>query len=289
MSAILCFGEVLFDGLPNGPTVGGAPLNVALHLHQWGVKTHIASAIGKDEWGKKLMRFLNQREFSHRGITESDHWPTGWVDVSLDAQGSPSYTICEPAAWDAIPYVDGLAKSSSMLVFGSLAMRHAISRKSLVKYTAAISHRVMDINLRPPFVDWPLIEGFMNNVEVLKLNREELHNWLGYRGIRVDVSENKDLHVFAQHFDRARQIIVTDGANGAFLIAEGVLRYQPIPRMDVADTVGCGDALLAGFLFGQTQGWDLDQSLEWAVRAGSAVAMHEGGTPKVSIETIQNI
>ena len=286
MKQVLCFGEVLFDGLPSGPVVGGAPLNVALHLHQWGVPVKMASSIGADAPGEMLLQFLSSRNFPIDGLVIDEARPTGWVDVAVDAQGQPSYTICAPSAWDAIPFDPKLAASSSVVVFGSLAMRHAKSRESVSRYFEEISYRIFDINLRPPFVEWTIIESFMQNVEVLKLNRNELGEYLMHKGLESVQSDNQDLYQFAKLFPKVQHILITDGEHGAYAFSDHTLWHHPIKPCDIVDTVGCGDAFLAGFLWGQAQNCHIEKALRYATAAASAVAASNGATPKVSIEQL---
>ncbi|MGB4561189.1 MAG: PfkB family carbohydrate kinase [Schleiferiaceae bacterium] len=287
MIQFLCFGEVLFDGLPTGPEPGGAPLNVALHLHQWGYRTHVASAVGQDAHASAMRSFLAERDFPIMGIADHAQWPTGWVDVTLDEKGSPSYEICAPAAWDGIPFQAGLAAASEVLVFGSLALRNASSRAALEQYIRAIPRRVLDINLRAPFVDWTVIEPLMKRVEDIKLNRDELHEWLAFKGLEASVEGAEDLNCFAEHLSQAEHIIVTDGAKGAYLLAAGKVWHQPIFSVEVVDTVGSGDAFLAGYLHAQAQGMSVMDTLRWASAAACRVSGFRGATPLLDVQLLQ--
>ncbi len=287
MTGILCFGEVLFDGLPTGPVAGGAPLNVALHLNEWGESAQIASAVGSDDHADTMRTFLKVRGFPLSGLITHPTWPTGWVDVSLDSNGSPTYTICSPAAWDGIPFDAALAVEAEVLVFGSLALRNAESRSALQQYLKAAPRRVMDMNLRAPFVDWKVIERLMRQVEVIKLNRDELHEWLHFRGFSASMDACEDLALFADHFPQAEHIIVTDGAAGAYLIAGGNVWQHPIFPVDVVDTVGSGDAFLAGYLYAQAHGLSITDTLRWASAVACRVTASHGATPVLSLDQIQ--
>lgn len=288
MSAFLCFGEVLFDGLPTGPVVGGAPLNVALHLHQWGQSTHIASALGPDAHAETLRAFLSERGFPLTGLAQHPSWRTGWVDVTLDAKGSPSYDICAPAAWDGIPFDAVLAGQAEVLVFGSLALRNSESLLALQDYLKAVPRRVMDINLRAPYVDWKVIEPLMRQVEVIKLNRDELHEWLNFRELSAPQEGCEDLALFAEHFPQAEHILVTDGAKGAYLLAGGNVWHHPIFPVDVVDTVGSGDAFLAGYLYAQAQGQSIADTLRWASAAACRVSGSQGATPILPLDLLHD-
>ena len=174
--SVLCIGETLFDGLPSAIYLGGAPLNVACHLAQAGVRARYLSAVGHDRLGTEAVRRLQAQGVGTDLIVQVREAETGFVTVELDRSGDASYTFVTPAAWDFIPTTGAAAaaKSADALVFGSLGMRAEGSRAAIQAAAAAASFVVCDINLRPPFIDAAVVADAARSADLLKLNDEEL-------------------------------------------------------------------------------------------------------------------
>ena len=174
--SVLCIGETLFDGLPSAIYLGGAPLNVACHLAQAGVRARYLSAVGHDRLGHEAVRRLQAQGVGTDLIVQVREAETGFVTVELDRSGDASYTFVTPAAWDFIPTTGAAAaaKSADALVFGSLGMRAEGSRAAIQAAAAAASFVVCDINLRPPFIDAAVVADAARSADLLKLNDEEL-------------------------------------------------------------------------------------------------------------------
>ena len=174
--SVLCIGETLFDGLPSAIYLGGAPLNVACHLAQAGVRARYLSAVGHDRLGTEAVRRLQAQGVDTDLIVQVREAETGFVTVELDRSGDASYTFVTPAAWDFIPTAGAAAaaKSADALVFGSLGMRAEGSRAAIRAAAAAASFAVCDINLRPPFVEAAVVADAARSADLLKLNDEEL-------------------------------------------------------------------------------------------------------------------
>jgi sugar/nucleoside kinase (ribokinase family) len=174
--SVLCIGETLFDGLPSAIYLGGAPLNVACHLAQAGVRARYLSAVGHDRLGTEAVRRLQAQGVDTDLIVQVREAETGFVTVELDRSGDASYTFVTPAAWDFIPTAGAAAaaKSADALVFGSLGMRAEGSRAAIRAAAAAASFAVCDINLRQPFVEAAVVADAARSADLLKLNDEEL-------------------------------------------------------------------------------------------------------------------
>jgi len=279
---ILCFGEILWDHLPTGRFMGGAPLNVAVHLRRLGRRALPVSAVGDDGPGAEALATLNRLGVDTRAVAIRRDLPTGTVRVSLDADGNPRFTIAEPAAWDRIPNPSGAAaiaaENPRAVVFGSLALRQAPNRRTLarlLKATAAI--RICDINLRPPHDDRARALRLARRADLLKLNRQEL---LVLSGAAAGTPLEAAVAAL-QRRTGCRRICVTLGADGAILLDHGRWhRCRPEP-VTVRDTVGAGDAftavLAAALTARATPPWPA--VLADACRLAAYVASRSGATP----------
>lgn len=278
--SILCVGEVLWDALPMGLFLGGAPFNVSCHLHQLGEEVTMASRVGDDVLGHEVLRRIRHRGMRDDCIQLDPNFQTGFVEVALDIEGTPDYTIVEPVAWDAIEHTTALhaeAHQADAIVFGSLAQRRSPSRETIQALWVAEARTVFDVNLRPPFVDRAIIKQSLQAANVVKMNDEELEQMIEWFG--VSSSPQAAMEALAAQFDVA-MICVTRGKHGAVLWNEGRWTEHPGYAVTVADTVGAGDAFLAGLLAGYLAGRDDATILEEASRLGAYVATQMGPTPQ---------
>jgi fructokinase len=286
---ILCVGEILWDALPDGLFLGGAPFNVACHLHALGTDVAFASRVGDDTLGEEALRRLRARGLGADLMQIDGSLPTGFVRVALDATGEPEYEIVEPAAWDAITLSDALsqhADRAAALVYGSLAQRAATSRQTIQELTQAAALCVFDVNLRPPFIDRTVIEHSLRAADVVKCNVDELarlQSWFDLPGDRAD-----GLGALAAAFE-CETVCVTGGAEGAWLWRRGAQWHHPGYEVAVADTVGAGDAFLAALLAGLLDDCDGDTLLEFANRLGAYVASRDGALPAYSVEALADV
>lgn len=279
---ILCFGEVLWDCLPSGRLPGGAPLNVAYHLHRLGAEALVVSAVGSDALGDKMLAHLAACGLSTGFIARHDSLPTGTVGVELGADGQPSYVIHRDVAWDAIPCgprVLAAARSCAALVFGSLAARTAANRHALAALCATPGIlRIMDVNLRPPFAERERVLALARDADWIKLNEHELADLTGIR--------HEWPHNILPALENLRaqtgcgRVCVTAGARGAALWADGELHFAEVPPVQVRDTIGAGDAFTAALLHGLlTMPGDRPRILQRACALGALVASLPGGQP----------
>jgi len=288
-SPVLCFGEVLWDFLPHGTFPGGAPFNVAYHLHLLAVSVRPISAVGRDDLGEQLLQRLAQWGVSTSAITRHATLPTGRVSATLSSQGDAHYVIARDVAWDRITFAPDTLKNattSPALIFGSLALRSAENRAALKQLIDALptnAWRVFDVNLRAPHDDLALVREFASSANVLKLNATEAARL-------VDATESpgqEESHArsLAAQFNSSL-ICITAGERGAGLLRADHWTWVSARRVVVADTVGAGDAFLAAFLAGLLRTVLTDiEILSAACRLGEWVASHPGATPDYDATT----
>jgi len=286
---ILCVGEVLWDALPAGLFLGGAPLNVACHLAAMGQSVAFASRVGEDELGREIGRRLVRRGMSTDLIQVDAKLETGFVIVELDEEGTPRFAIVEPSAWDAIAPEKELlddAGAAGAIVFGSLAQRDERSRQTIQRLWETEATRVFDVNLRPPFDHRGVVEDSLKAAHLVKLNDDELARLCGWFGLPQSLQGGA--LALAQEFD-CQTVCVTRGSDGAALWHGAAWIDHPGFRVDVIDTVGSGDAFLAALLTGLLREDDPADTLATANALGAYVATRPGATPTHDQEAIARI
>ncbi len=280
MTQAICFGEVLWDLLPDGAKPGGAPMNVAYHLNRLGKKTALISKVGDDDLGIDLINFMQQQRVPISLLQQDKTMSTGTVRVIPGADGDVSYDIVKPVAYDFIDFTaeaKAAVSTASHFVFGSLAARNAHSRDSLLELISSANTKVLDINLRPPHYEQALLEKLFEKADILKLNEHELEIISGWH---ADISAFRDqVRLMGDRYG-IHQIVVTRGASGACYFDGERFYEHPGFRVVVKDTVGCGDAFLAGFLSPLMDGRRPEDCLDFASRLGAFVATQEGACPE---------
>jgi fructokinase len=280
---VACFGEILWDFLPRGAFPGGAPFNVAYHLHRLGLHAHLVSAVGQDLLGDDLLRRMKDWGLETSGVTRHLGLPTGYVRAQLDAAGSAHYEIATEVAWDQIiPGEDSTRAvfGAGALVFGTLAQRAAVNRASLERLLSVLpagALRVLDVNLRAPYDDIEFVRDCARRASLLKLNSNE-----AARLNHAQPGEGRD----EDHArDLARDcgcaiVCITAGEKGAGILANDTWHEAPAQPVTVRDTVGAGDAFTAGLLAGLLHHHESPaDALARACRMGEFVAAHDGATP----------
>jgi fructokinase len=283
---VLCFGEVLWDNLPTGPLPGGAPMNVALHLKRFGLKSIIASSVGYDQKGRDLESFLIQSGMDTRLIQVHPSLPTSEVLVKLNEKNNATFEICEPVAWDEIrltPELAGEVKKSQALVYGSLASRNSFTRNTLNSLLESDLLRIMDVNLRPPFNKREIVIPLLSKADIVKLNDDELVTICGWYNLDGDFNTRS---FGLSNLLNLKSLIVTKGEHGACLVHDNKLYYHSGYKVKVADTVGAGDAFLAGFLAAFFDGKDMNTALTEASAIGAFVASKPGATPDYTRQVV---
>jgi fructokinase len=279
---VVGIGEVLWDLLPSGAQLGGAPANFAYHAHALGAQSAVVSRVGRDARGAEIRHRLTAAGIDVGAVQIDPLAPTGTVVVSVDSAGHPSYEICENVAWDAIAN-DSSARhavaDADAICFGILGQRAQASRESisaLVSATPSTALRILDPTLRQQFYSQAVIEQSLARANVLKLNDEELAVLARMFGLTGDAHSQ-----LAQAADRwqLRAVACTRGPHGSVLFANGVWSEHPGIATHVVDTVGAGDSFTAAMTIGLLAGWALDEINAQANRVASFVASQAGATP----------
>jgi fructokinase len=285
-SEVLCVGEVLWDSLPAGLFLGGAPFNVAGHLHALGVPVAMVSRVGEDRLGVEALQRLARNGIATELVQVDTVLPTGFVSVAVDAEGVPSYDIVKPAAWDFIELRPGVlerAAAAAAIVFGSLAQRNRVSRATIERLCEVDVPKVFDVNLRPPYEEPAIVRHSLAHADVVKLNEHELAQMAAWFGLPAGPREGTT--ALAERFG-CRTICVTRGGAGAAMLRDGRWSEHPGFRVDVRDTVGSGDAFLAALLAGLLAGHDDAAVLQHANLLGAYVATQSGAIPVYQQETL---
>ncbi|MGZ5023919.1 MAG: carbohydrate kinase family protein [Chthoniobacterales bacterium] len=295
-SEFYAFGEILWDCLPSGRHAGGAPFNVTAHLAQLGASSALISCIGRDSLGDEILKVAQDKGVDTRFVTRARiGLPTGTVLVTVDANGNATYELVQPAAWDEIrvpPAALEAVSKARALIFGSLAGRSPYNLEQLARLLEVKGPvKFFDVNLRPPFADPNLVMELAKRADVLKLNDGEvgqLASWLRTGELKSDTPRSIEAVGAAcaaiAEATNASRICVTMAEQGAALWDRGNLVTAPAPHVVVKDTVGAGDAFMAGLMVGLTRGTDTRKVLENACRLGAFVASHDGATPLLPIE-----
>ncbi len=280
---VVGMGEALWDVLPEGKKLGGAPANFAYHVSQFGLESCVVSAVGRDKLGAEILENFRQKELY--GLIETVPYPTGTVQVELDAEGVPCYDIKEGVAWDNIPYtqaLEGLAGQTRAVCFGSLAQRSIVSRQTIHRFLDAMPDdagtlRIFDINLRQNFYTKEILCESLHRCNVLKINDEELvtvSRLFGYPGIDL---QDKCWILLAKY--NLKMLILTCGVNGSYVFTPGNVSFVETPKVQVADTVGAGDSFTAAFTAAILRGLPVGEAHKLAVDTSAYVCTQQGAMP----------
>lgn len=278
---VIGLGEALWDMLPEGKKLGGAPANFAYHARQFGQEGIAVSAIGHDQLGEELVGQLEEHKLPYH-LARVDY-PTGTVQVTLDAQGVPQYEIKTQVAWDNIPFdeeLHALARDCKAVCYGSLAQRSEVSRATIQAFldtTPAECLKVFDINLRQNFYTKEVLENAFHRCDILKINDEELvviARLFNIPGLGLD---EKCRYMYKEY--GLKMLILTCGTNGSYVFHEGGMSYQVTPKVEVADTVGAGDSFTGSFIGSILQGKSVAVAHETAVKVSAYVCTQNGAMP----------
>jgi fructokinase len=280
---VVGLGEALWDCLPDGKKLGGAPANFAFHASQFDTDAIAISAVGKDDLGDETLRELESKELKH--IMPRVDFPTGTVQVKLDAQGIPTYDIMEGVAWDNIPFTDDIkkvAENCRAVCFGSLAQRNAASRKTIYQFLDSTPNdcmKIFDINLRQNFYSKEVIRKSIKRCNILKINDEELVTLgriFGYPGLDM---ENKCWLILGKY--NLDMLVLTCGINGSYVFTPGNMSFQETPKVEVADTVGAGDSFTGSFCGSILNGKSVAEAHRIAVNVSAYVCTQNGAMPHI--------
>jgi fructokinase len=286
---VVCFGEVLWDILPSGPLPGGAPMNVAYHLKKLGTDPALITKIGLDGYGEKLVNILAASEVSTEFFFVDYKHPTGLVYANANDHNEVVYDIVFPSAWDFIEWKDelqSLVQDAVYFVFGSLACRNKVSRDTLGRLLDAAKTKVLDINLRPPHYHRTDVEFLLGKADILKMNIAELELITGWFSHFQTIEDRVKLMQDAFHIET---LIITMGGDGALIYDQGTFHRHEGFSVTVADTIGSGDAFLAGFLSQVLNGSPVKSALEFASAMGAFIATKSGACPPYEISEITQL
>ena len=290
------FGEILWDCLPSGKHAGGAPFNVTAHLAQIGVSSALISSVGRDALGDEILAVAGDKRVNVDFVTRARiGLPTGTVLVTVDANGNATYELVHPVAWDEITVpraaLEAVSKARAF-IYGSLAGRSPYNLDQLDRLLDVKGPlKFFDVNLRPPFSEPPLIMQLAKRADVLKMNDGEVGRLAAWvqsgeataNTPRDDAGIAKACEILASATGVGR-ICVTRAEEGAAFWNHGELTTASAPRVEVKDTVGAGDAFMAGLMVGCARGTETRKVLENACRLGAFVASHHGATPLLPAE-----
>ena len=267
---IVGMGEALWDVLPEGKKIGGAPANFAYHVSQFGFDSRVVSAVGNDDLGDEILKVFKEKQLKHQ--LQTVNYPTGTVQVTLDDNGIPCYDIKR------------LALSTRAVCFGSLAQRNEVSRTSINRFLDTMPDgegqlKIFDINLRQGFFTKDIIRDSCQRCNVLKINDEELvaiSRLFGYPGIDL---QDKCWILLAKY--NLKMLILTCGTNGSYVFTPGVVSFQETPKVPVADTVGAGDSFTATFTAALLKGKSVPEAHKLAVEVSAYVCTQSGAMPEL--------
>ena len=289
-NVIVGLGEILWDMLPSGKALGGAPANFAFHAKELGESSVVISCVGNDEMGREIISSLENMDMSTEFLYIDKTHPTGVVSVTTNKEMKPSYLIQEGVAWDYIPtseLLSELAFKSTAVCFGTAAQRSQLSRMTIQKFVGLMgqdSIRVFDINLRQNFYSRDVIETSLSLANVLKLNVNELS--VVKKLLRLNGDEEKILNELSRKYS-LRLIALTKGMEGSIIYSEGRISKHEGYRINLEDTVGAGDAFVAALVTGLLRGYELDDLNNKANCVASYICSKHGGTPSLTNEIRQ--
>ncbi|MCD8165262.1 MAG: carbohydrate kinase [Bacteroides sp.] len=279
---IVGLGEILWDIFPEKKILGGAPANFAYHVSQFGFNGSAVSAIGEDLLGKEILTALEEKELNY--LIETTDYPTGTVQVTLNAAGVPEYEICENVAWDNIPFTartENLAKNTDTVCFGSLAQRNEVSRDTIRRFIQAMpekSLKIFDINMRLNYFTREVIHESLQLANMLKMNDDEIiriTELFGWEGSEQEICR-KILEAY-----NLRVLIFTKGTDGSFVMTPDTTSFQSTPKVKVADTVGAGDSFTAAFTAAYLHGEKIEEAHKLATEVAAYICLQHGAMPKL--------
>jgi len=281
---VVGLGEILWDLLPTGKQLGGAPANFAYHAHALGAESYVVSAIGKDALGQEIIDHLQRLNLDTQYIAVDPRRPTGTVEVKLDTEGKPQFIIHQDVAWDFIPCEDKtlqLASRANAVCFGSLCQRSLPSRNAIRRFLEATANdclRVFDINLRQTYYDEETIRASLAFANVVKLNDEELP--IVAKLLSIEGAESDCLGQLIDHY-QLHLIVLTRGEKGSLLRMPNQTSIHDGLPAEIADTVGAGDAFTAATVMGLLRGRHLDWINTFANTIAGYVCSQNGATPAI--------
>ncbi|KQT35475.1 ribokinase [Chryseobacterium sp. Leaf405] len=289
-SYVVCFGEVLWDIFPNGSKAGGAPFNVAYNLHKMGIDVKMLSKVGNDDLGKKLIQQISQWGITTDYIQIGEKNPTSTVIAKIDEHNEANYEIVKDVAWDYIellPEHKELISNADAFVFGSLSARDEKTKETLLQLLEYAPLKIFDVNFRPPFVDTELIKMLLFKANIVKMNQAEMNIILSFIDEEYRNIEDS-LLIIANHFN-TKEIILTKGSEGAeYFFNNKQYQFNALP-IKIDDTVGSGDAFLAGFVSKRIKNESPEEIMKQAVSLGAFITSKSGACPHYDYEEFEKL
>ena len=286
----VAYGEVLWDVFDNEKKIGGAPLNVALRMKTFGCEVAMISCVGNDKDGEAIIDHVKSLGIDTNGVTQTENFATGLVNVTLNERGSASYEISYPSAWDKIELNDigkQITADADVLIYGSLVCRDEVSKRSLKELLQTQAYKVFDVNLRKPHYSYEMLEELMHSADFIKFNDEELLEITA--AMKSPFKSLEDNMNFIAERTNVNGMCVTRGKHGALLMWEGQLYENGGYPVEVADTVGAGDSFLAALITSVLTGKDPQTAIDFACAIGALVAEAQGANPEISNSRIENL
>ena len=288
----VCAGEVLYDVFGEEKKVGGAPLNLAIRLRSFGFPATMLSVVGKDEDGKALIEFVKKHNVDTSGISVSEKYHTGIVQVTLNSRGSATYEIKYPSAWDFWEISDtnrNLVQDADVFFYGSLICRNAVSKETLLALLRSNKKmlKVFDVNLRKPHYELETIKELMAEADFIKLNDEEILELAPLLGSHGETME--DHMKFISGENPSKSVCVTKGKHGSILLWKKEFYSNYGYTVTVADTVGAGDSFLAALSARLLMNDSPQEAIDFASAVGAIVASKSGPNPEILDVEIQHM
>lgn len=285
---VVCFGEVLWDIFPEGTRAGGAPFNAAYNIYKSGFDVKMLSRVGNDELGTKLTDQIKGWGLTAEYIQVDQEHPTSTVIAKIDEHNEATYDIVNHVAWDYIDFLPGyetLISNAEAFVFGSLSSRNPKTKETLMKLLELAKLKIFDVNFRAPYIDVDLIKELLHKADIVKMNKAEMRQIMQYFSEEY-VSEDESAAFIQDHF-KIREIVLTKGSKGARYFVGKENYGSPALSIEIADTVGSGDAFLAGFISKRVQGKAPEEIMEEAIALGAFITSKSGACPDYEYEEFQ--
>lgn len=285
---VVCFGEVLWDIFPQGTRAGGAPFNAAYNISKMGTDVKMLSRIGNDELGEKLTHQINTWGLTTDYIQVDKEHPTSTVIAKIDEENEATYDIVNHVAWDYIDFLpehEELISNAEAFVFGSLSARNPKSRETLLKLLKFAKLKIFDVNFRPPFIDLELIKELLFQADIVKMNKAEMRQIMQFFSEEYK-SEDESAAFIQNHFN-IKEIVLTKGSKGArYFVGDQNYGFSAVP-IEIADTVGSGDAFLAGFISKRVQLKSPEEIMKEAISLGAFITSKSGACPDYEYEEFE--
>jgi len=278
---VTCFGEVLWDIFPSGSRAGGAPFNVAYHVHKMGIHAVMLSRTGNDDLGDALRKKISDWNLSTEFLQRDYDHPTSTVIARIDEHNEATYDIINHVAWDYIEFLPehkDLVSNAEAFVFGSLSSRNEKSRETLLQLLKIARLKIFDVNLRAPFIDTDFIKTLLHQADIVKVNTSELKHIAGFSGFESHTADEAVQCI--QNEYGIKEFVLTKGGEGACYFLGNDKYSSPALPIMIADTVGSGDAFLSGFIAWRINDEDPEKNLKQAVAMGAFITSQPGACPE---------